>query len=648
MAKKPAPTSYIPTQGIAQVVDSMTKSSEMKRKPFERRWYDNNFFDDGFHFRYVSRQTGRVIDLSQGRHAGGLPMRAIPKASRQLRGVVNLLLAADYVPVIYPEKVSPYAYPRQAQDPETGQVVYPDYIEAQKRSKEIANKVGHWLTEEFDEQDIQYKIIEALLLAGKHGVSYMQIWADSVEEKIKSEVFDAFDIYLEGDLTSIYDSPYIIKAKKEFIARIKANELFDKGQVEQINADNKYASSEIKQAYMNKRYGNMQQLENNETLILKEAFLKEYINDDNREKVRGDLKEAYKDYKDGDPIIRQVYSAGGVWLRDKYIDLNEYPFVDFRLEPGPIYQVPLIERFIPANKSLDILASRVEAYANTMVTGVYQKRKGENYEINNTPGGQIIEYEGRPLEQMQQSSIPSYMFNFMGFLEKIMEEQGAATSTLGALPDGVRSGVAIESLKATEFANLKIPTKQLQRSVKEIAKRFLDLASKLYVTPQDVELLEQGEPSYFEVIGESGIEAYKKIHREDEIQNMVPIKSDYRVRIEIESGLGFTMEGKKQSMQQIIDYMTILAERGLLTKEAVQIVTDKFLEIFQFGSTAEFMEAMDRGAPVDMVTDDDIQKMKIGLLEVLNDAGVVGQEKEQQQIDTTKVGVMEAVSDLEG
>jgi len=68
----------------------------------------------------------------------------------------------------------------------------------------------------------------------------------------------AFDIYLDGTLTEIYDSPSIVKAKPWLIAKIKANEEFDEAAVEAISPDNKYASSEVKQAYMNARLVNSQ------------------------------------------------------------------------------------------------------------------------------------------------------------------------------------------------------------------------------------------------------------------------------------------------------------------------------------------------------------------------------------------------------
>ena len=624
----------IPTSAIYRHVENLVESYKLQRRMFERRWYDNNFFDDGYHFRFVSRTTDKIVDLS-ARASQVTPQRSIPKASRQIRGVASLLLALEPHPVIYPEAVLSNNYQ-----------VEQEYQSALETAKDVAKRSGHWVEEEWNELDIQPKLMQMMILAAKHSVSYMQIWPDYFTEKFKAKVFDAFDIYLDGSLDSIYECPSMTKATPTLISKIIANDYFDEEARSNLSPDNRYASSEIKQAYMQSRFGFDKDAGKQPTIILKETFIKEFITEDNIDRIKEDAKEnGILDGKEmGDSIIRQVFSTSNGTLRDEYTTFSEYPFVDFRFEPGKIYQVPLIERFIPANKSLDIAVSRIEGYANTMVTGIYQKRKGENYEISNIPGGQVIEYEATPLTQMNLSNIPSFMFDFVNLLTSFIDEQGATTSTLGKLPSGVKSGVAIESIKATEYANLKIPTDQFKATVKSIAERFLELGADYFYKPVEVMRLDANEPDYFSVIGEAGIE--KRQEAGLPTDNLTVLKKDYKVRVEIESGLGYTVEGKKNSMQQISDYMVQLAETGYVNKEQVQIMVSKFLEIFQFGSIQEFTDAFENGetSPMD---DNQLQQMKIAMLEVLKDTNAVGDEADQKSIDTTKVGVVEAIKDLQ-
>lgn len=268
-------SSEVPTVGIGQSVEAMIQAAKFQRRVFERRWYDNNFFDDGYHFRFVSRSTNKIVDLSD-RSTVYAPMRAIPKTSRQIRGIANLLLFNDPTPSVYPKNISKSDIPNPQ-----------EFQQAQEEAKNIALRTGHWLTEEWKEQELMDKLTHMVILAIKHGVSYMQVFPDAVEEKIMTQVYDAFDLYLMGNLTSIYDSPYIIKAVPQLISVIQANEDFDELQRYKIMvSDNKYSGSEVKESYMAARFGRETRTDNGATVILKEAFLKEYLNEDNQSRIR--------------------------------------------------------------------------------------------------------------------------------------------------------------------------------------------------------------------------------------------------------------------------------------------------------------------------------------------------------------------------
>lgn len=613
------PNRTISTAEISTEVDKMISAYSQQRKNFERRWYDNNFFDDGFHYRYMSRTTNRVVDMSD-KGIANMPTRAIPKASRQIRGIANLLLGPEFVPVVYPEKVVQSSYP----DPQL-------YQQSYEKMKMVAKQNGLWLQNEWKEQELFEKLTYMVILACKHGISFMQVWQDPIEEKIRTKVFDAFDIYTLGNLTSIYESPSIIKTIPTTIEEIKANENFNPEQVEKLAVDNKYASSEVKNSYLLSRYGGSGGKDATPTIILKEAFIKEYIKEDNIEDLMATFPQIMQNKKVGDMIMRHSFTAGGTWLRDEYVDLKEYPFVDLRLEPGLIYQTPLIERFIPTNKSLDIVVSRIERWANTMVAGIWTKRKGEDFAITNIPGGQVVEYKTTPPIQANMASVPPSIFELISFLNGVIEEQGASTSTLGVLPTGVKSGVAIESLKSTEYANLKIASDMLKLTVKRISEKMFEVASQ-FVNPSTVYQLDsKSEPNYFDVIGQAGVDVRKQMGEDIVGKGFIPIKGDTKVDIEVESGLGFTMEGRKQTMQQIVTFMQGLAQQGLVTQDALMVVVNKLLETYQFGATQDFMDAMQSSTQTTPLTQDQINQMKVAIVQVLQDTGILPQQQGQPQ-----------------
>lgn len=631
--------SHTRSEQIGVAIEELTSQAISQRRSHERRWYDNNFFDDGYHFRVVSKKTGRVVDTMNKN--SGYVERAIPRASRQIRGVTNLLFAAEPYPVVYPQRVTK----EQFRDPMTRQVNEEMLTQALELSKQTARKQGIWLSNEWENQDMAIKLIDLMLLAAKNSVSYLQIYSDPENQKICTEVFDAFDIILYGDRRELKDVPFITKTKSMTLKEVMSNPLFDPKMVKKLTPDNKYATSEIKEAYMRTRYGSKTGEKEQATLIVKETFMKEYLSDENWQfAMKKDSGGAMDGKSKGDCIMRHIFSAGGVTLRDEYIDYDEYPFADFRFEPGPLYQVPFIERFIPQNKSLDVVMTRIEKWINSMIVGVYQKRKGENFQVSNFPGGQMVEYETTPLSQMQTATIGNTPFNVISLLDKYIEEQGATTAALGQVPGNVKSGIAIESIKNTEYANLKISTLMLKKSIKTIAECMLERAHKDFLEPQEVEYVQDGEPEYFDVIGKRGYELSQKVGKELP-EDVIPIDKSAKVRIEIEPGLGLTMDGKRQSMQQIVTFMMQLVEGGYVTKEAMDMVIKNFLETFGYGSTQEFMEAMDKGTTKEDMTEDQITKMKIAIIESLKDAGAVGPEMEERLVQSTKVGVVEAMKD---
>jgi len=592
-----------PKDRLGMQIDEMLSTLKTRRRKFEQRWYDNNFFDDGYHFRYVSRTTGKVLDVYNSNTND--PVRAIPKASRQIRGIANLIMGTDPIPVVYPD---------------IAKGMPPELIE---KRKQWAKASGLWIEKEWKDKDMKGKLTQMLILAMKHGVSFLQVYPDFVEEKINMKVYDAFDIYVDGSQTDIEDSPYVIKAIPMLVSKIKANEMFDEEQKTKISPDWKYANSEIKDAYMQTRYGKGSNDDNNATVILKEAFQKVYLNKSNFPFIASKYPEAVRDKDIGDVVMRHTFVAGNVWLYDEYLPNEEYPFIALTMEPGPLYQTPQIERFIPANKSLDLIMNRIEKYTNTMTTGIWLKRKGEDFRPTNVPGGQVIEYTATPPQQAQMASLPGHVFNFVKLLEQFIEEQGASTSALAQLPPGVKSGIAIESLKATEFANLKINTDQFKQIVEVIAQRMLDIAADHFITPQTIRRLENNEPRYFEIVGQIGMEARQRIG-ENLPEDIAIISRDAKVDVEVSTDAAFTMEGKREIAQQVTAFFLELAKIGYVTPDQIDVVIKSLIDTFKFGNTQEFLEALDRPMPEQpqqqATNTDDI---KVAILEVLRDVGLV-------------------------
>jgi hypothetical protein len=146
------------------------------------------------------------------------------------------------------------------------------------------------------------------------------------------------------------------------------------------------------------------------------------------------------------------------------------------------------------------------------------------------------------------------------------------------------------------------------------------------------------------------MEAYKKLAKKKGSNVQIPqatvIKKDYHVDIDIQSGMGFTEEGKRNTMMQILEYLTVLYEKGLLPQESLSIVLKRFLNTFQFGNTAEFMDSIEGNPSMGAMDEGQMLKMKSALLEALKDAGEVGQEASDKRVMENKVGFLEVLKEL--
>lgn len=94
-------------------------------------------------------------------------------------------------------------------------------------------------------------------------------------------------------------------------------------------------------------------------------------------------------------------------------------------------------------------------------------------------------------------------------------------------------------------------------------------------------------------------------------------------------------------MQQILEFMIKLSEQGYVPKDAITLVVKKFMDIFGFGSTQEFMDAMDSDQMP--INEENITQIKVAIAETAKDLGLVGPEHDQKLVDSTKLGVIESL-----
>ena len=637
MANEYLPTTHSPdTNTVGRYVEDMNFQAIMRRRAWERRWYNTNWFDDGLHFRVMSKRTGQIIDHVQ-RNAGFIE-RALPRASKQIRGIGALLLTPDYYPVVYPENTSEEKF----RDKRTGLVNLQKYDKAKVEAQRQARLSGIFLQTTWeDELNLEIKLMDMILLSARHGISFLQIYTDPHTKRIAANVHDAFDIIMYGDRRELDELPFITKAQPWDFKEVMSSEMFDEEMKKKISPDNLYATSELKEAYMRAKYGSKLNAQDLNTVIVRETFLKEYLTRENwKQAIKlGEDNGAMEGKSYGDVIMRHPFSVGGVTLKDEYVDYETYPFAEFRFESGYLYQVPLMERFIPLNKTQDIVVTRLEKWINTMVTGIYRVRKGENMIISNMPGGQKVEYEGTPPDQMQIGSVGSTPFQFMQMTDKYIEEQGISSNNPANLPNNIANNT-IENIQQQEYTNMKFATARLRDCVKRIGNLMLERADKDYIHPVEISYKDENDTKFFSVIGSRGKNAYNKV-KKGLPHDIVTLNKKLKIRIEADKGFGLTQDGRRQAMDTLMKNMIQLYQQGFLGAEAMALLVKRFIEEYGYGSTEQFMEAIERGVTQGQMSQQQMKQMQVAIMQVFKDINLP-----KILTDSTKVGTLQTLKDV--
>lgn len=512
---------------------------------YRRQWYLNDNFYNGKHFVWWRRSTGTIDRIQPPK---GTVLRSIPKASRQIDSIQNLLLANRPRWVVYPEPGGT----------EEGVI--------SEESQKIAQKSAQWLEFQWDRLNMDEKIADLAHFALKYPFGFLEVGYD---EDIWVAVWDAFDIQFQPEVSSIYDSPCLIKSVNKNVIDVRNNTNYNENRLK-VQGSMRYTPDEMKDMLLVEKFGYHRTKDQDETCVLKEYYFKEFPKEAN-----------------GETRIRIVTIANdGILLRNELTEMKEYPFIMYAPKSGSLFQPAWIERLIPSNKSLDLIISNIETFFHLMNKGYWIKHRNANVSRILNESGQFIEWDVVEPKQATLGSIPGYVFNHIANLEKWIEEQSTSSVSVGRIPRGIKAYKAIESLKQSDVANLGVATTKLETAIEKCAEIMLDYAEKYYTEPRTVYRLQEEKPEYFNVIGGNSM---------TEGTNAIPLKSSYKVDVSVESGLAYTEEGKRQTMLE-------LYSAGLVPAE-------KVLEVFKFSGVGELLRAAQAEKQVSMIDTQDFQAL---------------------------------------
>jgi hypothetical protein len=508
---------------------------------YRRQWYLNDNFYDGKHFVWWRRSTGTIDRIEPPK---GMVLRSMPVSSKKCDQIQNLMLANDPRWVVYPEKDI------------TGQVT-PDM-------ENIAKRSGQWLEFKWDALNMKQKCGDLVHYALKFPYAFWEVGFDT---DIWVTTWDAFDIQFQPEVASIYDSPVLIKSISKNIIDVKNNPNYNKNK-DNLTPVMRYSADEMKDMRMVEKFGYHRQKDQDENCDLKEYYFKEF-------------------QPDNTVKIRIVTTANDKYvLRNELTNMDEYPFVLFSPHSGNLLQPAWIERMMAQNKSLDLIVSNIETYFHIMNKGYWIKHKNANVTRILNEHGQFIEWDVAEPHQAQMQAIPNYVFNHIANLEKWIDGQSVSSVSAGAVPKGVKAYKSIEAMKQSDAANMAAAIIRLETAIEKTAEIMLDFAERYYTEPRQVYRLQEQKPDYFNVVGAN-------FRGED--TSSIPLKASYKVDVNIESGLAYTEEGKRQTMLE-------LYSSGLVDAQTV-------LEAFKFSNVAEIIKKAQAEKQKSMIDTPDFQAL---------------------------------------
>ena len=572
----------------AQVVKDRKTIDQLKsfKKHWEPRWYLSMAFYEGVHFTYPKKDsTGNW----QRRNEVGKNkvLREIPKAKKQIDSVRNLLLKMRQKPVVYPDQniISADNQDQKVKDDEM------------KKAELQGRYVEYYMNEKMKLARHKKKLIR---YAELYHVAFIQILNDNGKKEFA--VYDPFEVSIFPNISNINEHPILAKHISKPFDDLVGNELYDQeaiGRLKDTARDGKFSSSIYKDSYMRERYGNAPE----DNVIIDELYqIVKVTVDEAGEHVQdpdlyeADYQESIKQYEgqfqeDGvTPVevpemgrlqeverLRIRAYIGTEKVRDEVTKLTSIPMSMF-CWGDEAYSTSLMEDLMPLNKSYDVFISKLEHKAKKMDTGRYTLQKGEDAKIITTNDGEFIRYKRFKPDLMAEASVPNAFMEAINLVEGDLREQGVSMTSAAGIPQGVEAWRAIESLKEIDYASIGTQAENLNECLTDLAEKLTEMLAYDMTDVENVTMKDEtGKTEGFRVVGKRGADILSQASGSLP-SNVIVIDPNRSTKVEIESEITWTEEGKRNLVLDLI-------KEGILPKEMG-------LEALKFGNTKDILQKL--------------------------------------------------------
>ena len=441
-------------------------------------------------------------------------------------------------------------------------------VSADSTSEDVINnskKSSETLDYYYDYLEIPKKTKGLCLYLEKYGLGFFQygfdeeaIGIDNLIGEVDVWIRDPFDVYMDPagmETGDIQNCRFVDIAISKPVQDIVDNPHYKSLEMEDISGDEKRAASDFKQILIRNQFANdFSSSDELKTKIVHETWYKKRV------------KEEKKKKDDPDTYASEVWVASwidGHLLRNEQTEFDRYPLIPVSSDDNPneIGGEGYIKNIIPIVKVLNRLESQIVEYNNLVNRGriIADKNSGVSKITNET--GEIIEKNpGADVKEFRIAGLaPDIHQQIVRLNEYLDEISGVTDAFRGNVPEGVKSGVALESLKAQTANNLQDLKDNLEVGLAKLGEGILEMIANKYVVSRQIKTSDgDGNDEYFKIKGQVGVKPKEELPKDTYV-----IGSQNKVKVIIGSGLAYTREGRITRLDKLLENKVIGPEAYL-------------------------------------------------------------------------------------
>ncbi len=423
-------------------------------------------------------------------------------------------------------KPEPYIYP------DTNVVSEEEATDEQLKAKIDADlklwsdAIEYLLEDEIKLKNVLKTLIKYMLI---YSTAYIQIYKEN--GKYRAEALDPFDISIYPTIKKIGDYPYLAKHIAKSLDSIKLSDKYkdiDFEDLKQKLEDNRYFNDERKNELYLSKFG----YSGKNTVVIDELYALE---------------------KEGLAIYSYIGDELIMAQSPDETKLKNIPIAMLLSGEEP-YETAEIEKFIPLNKTLDVLITKLERRVHRLDGGRLAIQANEPIKTIKTEDGEFVRYNRKAPTILPEENYPSTLINLIGILRDLFSALGVNAAVSSAnIPNGVEAWRAIESLKQADYGKMENMTQNLSECLTEATERLVELASVTEVTPRDIIIPKTKER--INIVGSAG--------KATASEGSLVFSPEKRLKIVIESGLTHTPEAKRELIMKLVEAQLLPREMAI-------------------------------------------------------------------------------------